>query len=130
MASTYSIHRERSLIVITRTYRVGTDEWEAFMNQVLDDPRFEPGQGVLDDRREAREVPERLEVERTARWIQDHAARLGRARWAIVVDPAALAAFGMARVVEALTSRTTVVVRAYTDVAAATAWATGRAEQT
>jgi hypothetical protein len=128
MSERYTIHPERSLVVITRVHHVGTDEWAAFMTAVIEDPQFEPGFSLVDDRRDVRDVPRRQEVERAALWIQDHASRLGCMRWAIVVDPAALAAFGMARVVEALTSHTCVVVRASTDVVAATAWAAGRAE--
>ena len=128
MASSYLIHSERSLVVIARTERIGSDEWEALMNAVLADPAFLRGYALVDDRRESADVPTRSDVERAARWIHDQSARLGAIRWAIVVNPASLAAFGMTRVVEALTSQTSVVVRAFTDLPAATAWATGHAE--
>jgi hypothetical protein len=129
MAATYSIDSGQSLVVITRTHTSGSEDWKAFMGCLLDDPAFEPGFNLVDDRREVADTPSRAEVERAARWIQDHAARLGVIRWAIVVDPSSPAAFGMARVFEALTSRTPVTVRACTDLVAGTAWAAGRAQQ-
>jgi hypothetical protein len=129
MAGTYSIHSKQSLVVITRTDRVGSEDWEIFMDRLLSDPAFQPGLHLVDDRRQVADTPQRSEVERAARWIQDHSARLGTIRWAIVVDPSSLAAFGMARVIEALTSRTPVTVRAHTDLPAAMAWAAGRAQE-
>jgi hypothetical protein len=67
-------------------------------------------------------VPVRADVERFARWIHQHAAVLGRVRWAVVVQPSALAAFGMARVWEALTTGSGVTLRAFTDLQAAFEW--------
>ncbi len=43
MALTYHIHPERSLVVVTRTDRVGSEEWEAFLDQLIQDPAFELG---------------------------------------------------------------------------------------
>ncbi len=100
------------------------------MNTLLADPAFRRGCCVVDDRRAASEVPTRSDVERAARWIRDQSGRLGPIRWAIVLSPNSLAAFGMTRVVEALTSQTSVTVRAFTDLCAATAWASSRAEPT
>jgi len=77
-----------------------------------------------------REVPSRSQVERTVRWMQDRAERLGSTRWAIVVASSSPAGFGMARVSEALTSQLDIRVRAFTDYEAAIAWAEGKAEAT
>ena len=123
MALSYLIHPERALVVITRRQAVGADEWESFLSSFLEDPAFERGFAIVEDRRALTELPSRVEVERTARWIQDHAEALGPTRWAIVVSAASPAAFGMARVREALTSGGPVRVRPFTDYEAALAWA-------
>ena len=129
MALTYHIHPERSLVVVTRTHRVGSEEWEAFLDQQIQDPALEPGFGLLDDRRAVSDTPTRRDVERAARWIQDHADKLGPMRWAIVVAASSPAAFGMARVGEALTSRTPVTVRAFIDYDTAFAWAQQKSDE-
>jgi len=122
MALTYLIHPERSLVVVTRSEPVGADAWEAFLTGLLEDPAYERGFAILEDRRGLRELPTRVEVERASSWIQQHSAKLGATRWAIVVSEGSPAAFGMARVREALTSAGPVEVRAFTDYAAALAW--------
>jgi hypothetical protein len=122
VALTYSIHPERSLIVVTRSHRPSADEWERFMAQIMADPAFMPGFNMVDDSRAISAVPSRAEVERSARWINDHAVALGPARWAIVVAPSAPAAFGMVRVGEALTCGSGIMLRAFTDLSAAFAW--------
>ena len=58
-------------------------------------------------------------------WIHQHAAVLGPVRWAVVVQPSARAAFGMARVGEALTAGSGITLRAFTDLQAAFAWVGG-----
>lgn len=122
MALTYHIHSERSLVVVTRSERVGAEAWESFLSGVLADPAYERGFAILEDRRALPELPTRLEVERASRWIQDHGKALGPTRWAIVVAESSPAAFGMARVREALTSTGPVHVRAFTDYDSALAW--------
>lgn len=124
MALTYHIHPERALVVVTRSERVGAEVWEAFLGALVGDAAYARGFAILEDRRALQELPTRLEVERAARWIQDHGVELGTTRWAIVVSEASPAAFGMARVREALTSASPVQVRAFTDYDAALAWTT------
>jgi hypothetical protein len=126
---TYSIHPERSLVVVTRTHTASADEWERFMAQIMSDPAFVRGLNLVDDSRAVTAVPSRAEVERAARWINDHAGELGPARWAIVVAPSALAAFGMVRVAEALTSGSGISLRPFTDLAAAYAWVNRTADR-
>src|SRR5262245_36038460 len=104
MALRYNIHPERSLVVVTRSQRVGAEQWEAFLTSLVEDPAYERGFTIIEDRRALAELPTRLEVERASRWIQDHGAVFGPTRWAIVVSADSPAAFGMARVREALTS--------------------------
>jgi hypothetical protein len=125
MALTYHIHTERALVIIIGSGKGGGEEWETFLSSLISDPAFERGFRFLEDRRGLAELPTHAEVERAARWIQDHRAELGRTRWAIVVDPASPAAFGMARVQEALTSTGPVTVRTFIDYEAALAWAQG-----
>jgi hypothetical protein len=125
---TYAIHPDRSLIVITRLRRATFEEWSQAMTGLLSDSSFMSGLHVVDDSRAVTTVPARADVERFARWIHDHAAVLGPVRWAMVVQQSALAAFGMARVGEALTAGSGITLRAFTDLQAAFAWVSGGVE--
>jgi hypothetical protein len=119
---TYSIHPDRSLIVVTRMRPATFEQWSQSMTELLSDPSFASGLHLVDDSRAVSTVPVRADVERFARWIHQHAAVLGRVRWAVVVQPSALAAFGMARVGEALTTGSGVTLRAFTDLQEAFEW--------
>jgi hypothetical protein len=125
---TYTIHPDRSVVVITRLRRMTFEEWQQAIAGVLADPGFKSGLHLVDDSRAVATVPPRADVERFARWIHDHATALGAVRWAMVVPPSAHAAFGMARVGEALTAGSGVTLRAFTDLQAAFAWVSGAAE--
>lgn len=119
---TFEIDPQLSLIAITRSHNPTFDEWRAFMEGLLSDARFRPGQAIIEDRRADRSVPTRNDVETAAAWVRTNAARLGQIRWAVVLDPAALAAFGMVRVGEFLTDRSGVALRAFTSIETARAW--------
>ena len=127
MALTFEIDPQLSLVAIARTHNPTFDEWRSFMEGLLSDGRFRPGFAILEDRQGDRTVPTRNEVEVAAAWIRINAARLGQTRWAIVVDPSALAAFGMVRVGEFLTDRSGVSLRAFTSLESARAWVAGGA---
>lgn len=124
MALTYDIDPLSGVIKITRSHNPTFDEWRSFMETVLADARFTPGMSIVEDRRGVADAPSRIEVEIAAAWIRANATRIGRSRWAIVVDPGAHAAYGMARVAEFLTDRSGIAQRPFTDVSAARAWVT------
>jgi hypothetical protein len=125
---TYSIHPDRSLIVVTRIRPAPFESWSQAMAALLTDRSFTSGLHIVDDSRAVTAVPPRADVERFARWIHEHASVLGAVRWAMVVQPSAIAAFGMARVGEALTAGSGITLRAFTDLQAAIAWAAGGVE--
>jgi hypothetical protein len=127
LALTFEIDSQLALIVITRSHNPTFDEWRVFMEQLMADPQFRPGFAIIDDRRGDRAVPSRNDVEIAAAWIRANATRLGQNRWAVVLDPTALAAFGMVRVGEFLTDRSGVSLRAFTSLETARAWAAGAA---
>lgn len=122
MALTFEIDPQLGLVDITRSHTPTFEEWRGFMEGVLSDKRFRPGLPILEDRRGERTVPTRNDVEVAAAWVRINAARLGPARWAIVLDPSALAAFGMVRVGEFLTDRSGVSLRAFTSIDSARLW--------
>ena len=124
----YAIHPDRSLIVVTRLRPATFEEWSQAMSALLTDRSFTSGLHIVEDCRAVTNVPPRSEVERFARWIHDHAPLLGSVRWAVVVQPSALASFGMARVGEALTAGSGITLRAFTDLQAAFAWVSGGVE--
>lgn len=127
MALTFEIDPQLGLVLITRSHNPTFEEWRIFMEGLLTDPQFRPGFAIVDDRREDRVVPSRTEVEIAAAWIRMNATRLGHTRWAVVLDPTALASFGMVRVGEFLTDRSGVSLRAFTSIETARAWASGAA---
>lgn len=127
MALSYHIDQSLGVIRVSRSHRPTFDEFKTFMEGLLADPAFRTGWPILEDRREDPGVPSRAEVEVMAAWIRVNAARLGHVRWAVVLAPSALAAFGMVRVGEFLTDRSGVTLRAFTSVEAASAWAHGAA---
>jgi hypothetical protein len=127
VALTFEIDPQLGLVLIARSHNPTFEEWRIFMEGLLADPRFQPGFAIVDDRRDDRVVPSRTEVEISAAWIRMNAARLGHMRWAVVLDPTALASFGMVRVGEFLTDRSGVSLRAFTSIETARAWASGAA---
>jgi hypothetical protein len=127
VALSYEIDPLMGLVLISRSHTPSFDEWRDFMEGLLADERFTPGTAIVEDRREERGVPSRADVEIAAAWIRANAMRLGHNRWAVVIDPSALAAFGMVRVGEFLTERSGVALRAFTSLDSARAWASGAA---
>ena len=127
MALTYAIDPRQKCVTITRSDNPTFDEWRGFMEGLLADPAFRPGFAIVEDRRADATVPSRAEVEVVAAWIRSNASRLGACRWAVVLEPSALAAYGMVRVGEFLTDRSGVSLRAFTGLETARAWASGAA---
>ena len=125
MALTFEIDSRLGLVLITRSHNPTFDEWRMFMEGLLTDPQFRPGLAIVEDRRSDRVVPTRNEVEIASAWIRTNATRLGQNRWAVVLDPTSLAAYGMVRVGEFLTDRSGVSLRAFTSIETARAWASG-----
>lgn len=125
MALTYEIDPRMGLIRLSRTHHPTFPEWRGFVESMLTDPAFEPGLAILDDRRADRVAPPRSEVEAAAAWLRANAARLGPIRWAIVLEPTAHAAYGMARAAELLADSSGVEWRVFTSLEAASAWAKG-----
>ncbi len=123
MSLTYVIDPEKRVVVMTRTHHPTFEEWRHFMEGVLTDPQFVRGTAIVDDQRADPTVPSRSEVEVHAAWIRANVSRLGRIRWAVIVEPTALAAFGMVRVGEFLTDQCGVALRAFTNPEAGRAWA-------
>ena len=76
----YSIHPDRSLIVVTRMRPATFEQWSLLMTELLSGPSFASGLHLVDDSRAVCTVPVRADVERFARWIHQHAAVLGRVR--------------------------------------------------
>lgn len=127
MALSYEFDPQQGWVTITRSHHPTFEEWRDFMERLLGDARYRPGAVILEDRRGDRGVPSRNEVEIVSAWIRANAPRLGESRWAVILDPGALAAFGMVRVGEFLTDRSGVTLRAFTSPETARAWASGAA---
>jgi len=76
------------------------EQWAATMKEILEDPRFKPGSGILLDRSKVPHPAATDYIHRMVDFIETSALQAGAARWAIVVVD--LSSFGMARMAELL----------------------------
>ena len=100
------------------------EEWMTSVDALLADPRYEPGMGLLHDRRRTARTPFSQEVRAAVDFIRARADALGKARWGLVVE--GLAGYGMGRMAEALIDGSSIELRVFRDLAVAEAWVRGR----
>jgi hypothetical protein len=127
MALTYSIDPEARLVTILYAEHPPIEAWKRTMLQVFADPRYRPGFAFLGDRRRVAEPPDRLYIQETIAFGEEHRAELKGARWATLV--ATPASYGMARMGQALGETGPTELGAFTDLAAALRWLRGDAEE-
>ena len=96
--------------------------WMGAVDASLAHPNFRPGMGLVHDRRGLRlpEGPATREVGMALGFVRSRAARIGKARWAIVVaDPAN---FGVGRMAQMMAEGTGLTIGVFRDLAEAEAW--------
>jgi hypothetical protein len=115
----YSFDRETDLITIHYAGEPSLEEWTEVMLAALNDPRFHPGVKLLLDR--SRVGPPSAEfVEGVSNFVSSHREVLSRCPCAIVVG--GQAAYGMARMGQALLDIHGVAFRIFDDVETAKEW--------
>lgn len=100
--------------------------WREAFERVMQHPDFEPGFGVISDRRSLTRSPNADFVRGVVGLLSTYSAS-GRffGRFATVVEPSQLAVFGMGRMTEILGEQESIQFRVFTDLALAVDWASG-----
>lgn len=122
---TIDVRKCRVTVVVTAlpTFEDFVNIHEAFIG----DPAFKIGMDILWDRRAYRDAPDRDYIERVVSWWRVNQKRLGGGNVATVVPEGAPAAYGMARMAEAL-GRPEGELRVFTDIRSAIRWLDERFE--
>ena len=99
------------------------EEWQSALDAILADPSYQPGFGILVDRRKATSAQTADFIRQTAAHIEKNLPRLTGSRWAAVVTEPAQ--YGMIRMGQVLADSWPITVEIFDDVEVARAWLTG-----
>ena len=117
----YSVDRAKRRVTVLVSSQPNFDDFVVFLNRILTDPDFHPGDDILWDRRDTKELPRREYVEHATRVLRENKQRIGAGRVAFVVSAHSPAHFGMGRMTEIL-SGWGEQFRVFTDVDDAVSW--------
>jgi hypothetical protein len=116
---TYSIDEAGRLVTLRYADDPTYEEFVSVMHQVFADPRYQPGFSILGDRRAA-EVATADYMRQANSFVRLHGADVAGSRWAAVVS--SVAAYGMARMGQAMSHKMPVETGVFTDVDEALVW--------
>jgi len=119
MAITSSIDLAARIVRLNYAGEVSPQEWRAVMEAVCREPTFEPGFGILVDRRQV-EAPTSECVREVLNIIETHRRTLAACPWAVVVG--SNAAFFMGRKLEMLARHGAIRIKAFRDISTAERW--------
>jgi hypothetical protein len=115
----HTVDAAAGLVSLRLEGAVTYEEFAAALAAVVADPAYRTGFSFLSDRRGAA-TPSSDYARRVIELLRRHADEIGACRWATVVGSPA--AYGMARMMEAISEELPVKIRAFTEVADAVAW--------
>jgi len=118
----YVIDRPSGIVTVVYSAPVNARRWEATMNRVLADPAAPRPFRFIGDRRTVHDSPSLNYVDGLVDYVRRHREELSGTRWAHLVDPADMRAFGMARVIEAQSEPHGLEIEVFTDYDVAMAW--------
>lgn len=118
----YLIDSTSGIVTVVYSAPVNARRWEATMDRVLADPTAPRPYRFIGDRRAVQGAPSLNYVEGLVDYVRRHQVQLSGTRWAHLVDPANMGAFGMARVIEAQSEPFGLQVEVFTDYESALAW--------
>jgi len=122
MPATYSVDRARLLVVVTwPAIAPDIDVTRAAITAMLADARLQPGFGVLSDWRQATEAASSAYV-RDFIGLLRAAEQRGITKWATVVGPSSLAAYGAGRMAEIQSELEGLTYRVFRDYDDALRW--------
>jgi len=96
----YEIDLARRCVVVTYHHQPTFAEWAETMEFIFGDPKYEPGLGMLMDRRFLLAPATTEYIRRLVAFIEANHGRTAGARWALLV--ADIGSYGMARMAEQL----------------------------
>jgi hypothetical protein len=116
--ATYEIDRGKGLILITGLDARSPAEFEAVMREILADPNFRRGDGVICDRRGVT-APTPEVIRSAVQFVSAH-PDLATSRWALIVSD--VTSYGMMRMAQILASETSVDVAIFHEREPAEQW--------
>ncbi len=120
MPITHTVEPENCLVKLCVSGRLTVVESLAAVDEVVADPLFEPGYGILSDHRAIEEPATPELIRAMIGHMQARAAALGAARMAVIVSHPA--SFGMMRMLQARAEGIGLPVRIFKDETAARRW--------
>lgn len=120
MPIAFAIDATAGIVTLTYTEAPSFDEWASTMDEVLQDPAFRPGYGLLLDRTRLTRAPDAEYIQQVVQYVRAHATRLGGGRVANLVSENA--AYGMARMAQTLLDRSPDTGQVFRDRAEALKW--------
>lgn len=120
MPLAFAIEATAGIVTLTYTGDPSFDEWASTMDEVLQDPAFRPGYGLLLDRTQLTRAPDAEYIQRVVQYMRTHAPQLGGGRVANLVSSDV--AYGMARMAQTLLDRSSGTGQVFRDRAEALKW--------
>lgn len=109
----------RTVTLVYDRSETSFDEWASTLDHVLADPAFQPGYGMLSDRRQAPSPPTTETVMALLRYVRSR-EQLWRTRWAVLVPDRAT--YGMVRMAQGLAHSDPIEIGVFEDLESARRW--------
>lgn len=109
----------KAVILVHDRSETSFDEWVATLDHVLADPAFQPGYGLLSDRRQAPSPPSTATVVASLHYVRSREL-LWRRRWAVLVPDRAT--YGMVRMAQGLAYSDPIEIEVFEDLESARRW--------
>ena len=122
----YSIDTFARVVTVTYAGDPSAKAWSSLMERVFSDPDWQPGFGILLDRRFVKDAATISYVMSAMSFFEQHREVIGRGRVAVVFEDGSQA-FGMGRMGEAMAAQMDFPLRAFLNMRDALSWVrTGR----
>lgn len=120
LSSTFEENLRRVQVVYARQPTI--EEWITTMQSIFSDPRFQPGFGVLLDRRKVTKGANTEYIRKMVAFIDAREKQVGYTRWAILVTD--IGSYGVGRMAEQIGSTNS--IRTCRSMEEANIWLAGR----
>jgi hypothetical protein len=113
----------RRLVIVRPDSAPTIEDWTDLLDRLARDPDFQPGFGIISDRRLLEGTPTVEYVRASVEAIAERGHLFGKSRWAIVTSRPAT--YGMARMAQAYAENRGIAFTAFADLDEAIAWTRG-----
>jgi hypothetical protein len=117
----YTVDRDARLVRVTVHKKMSPESIVALYERILQDPSYQPGFGLIFDRRAVAVAAPADTVRAFTRFARDHAAQMGTCRMAIITQKG-MSEAEWRTAFHLLTHYTTVTLEVFDDAAAAERW--------